>query len=143
MGRGENSGEKLEQCPGGSRLFALLPRTVAFDWIYDVGNRGIRPSRVEGTPLGYTCTHQTKQGIALKAGLLAMLALARTGLHGYFKKAHSCALSDTQGSTTNAQVDCCCWLCRSCRNFGASNNASANSSGGRHGHASPVRMRPI
>jgi hypothetical protein len=49
----------------------------------------------------------------------------------------------TQGSTTNAQVDCRCWLCRSRRNFGASNNASANFSAGRHDHASSLRVRPI
>ena len=35
----------------------------------------------------------------------------------------------------NDQVDCCRWLCLSRRNFGASNNASANSSTGRHGDA--------
>src|SRR6516225_2333474 len=42
----------------------------------------------------------------------------------------------------NAQVVCCCWLL-SLRNFGPSNNASANSSAGRHDHASSSRMRPI
>jgi hypothetical protein len=42
----------------------------------------------------------------------------------------------------NAQVDCCCWLCRSRRNFGASNNACADSSVGRYDHAGSLRMRP-
>jgi hypothetical protein len=43
----------------------------------------------------------------------------------------------------NDQVNCCCWLCRSRRNFGASNNTSAGSSAGRHDHASSLGMRPV
>jgi len=42
----------------------------------------------------------------------------------------------------NAQVDCCCWLCRSRRNFGASNNARDATSAGWHDHASSLGMRP-
>src|SRR6266480_1038743 len=41
----------------------------------------------------------------------------------------------------NDQVDCCCWLCLSRRNFGASNDARADSSAGRHDHASRRRLR--
>jgi hypothetical protein len=41
----------------------------------------------------------------------------------------------------NDQVDCCCWLCRSPRNFGASNNAGPAYSAGRHIHASSLRVR--
>jgi glucose/arabinose dehydrogenase len=47
-----------------------------------------------------------------------------------------------QGSAENDQVDCCCWLCRSHRNFGSSNNTSTASSAGQHDHASSLRMRP-
>jgi hypothetical protein len=43
----------------------------------------------------------------------------------------------------NDQVNCCCWLCRSRLNFGASNNTSAGSSAGRHDHASSLGMRPV
>src|SRR5262245_30019066 len=42
----------------------------------------------------------------------------------------------------NDQVDCCCWLRRSRRNFGASNNACADFSVERNHHASSLRMRP-
>src|SRR5882724_2948304 len=41
----------------------------------------------------------------------------------------------------NDQVDCCCWLCLSRRNFGASNDARADSSAGRHDHANPCWLR--
>jgi hypothetical protein len=41
----------------------------------------------------------------------------------------------------NDQVDRCCWLL-SPRNFGASNNTSADPSAGRHYHASSFGMRP-
>src|SRR6266511_352011 len=41
----------------------------------------------------------------------------------------------------NDQVDCCCWLCLSRRNFGASNDARADSSAGRHEHANPCWLR--
>jgi hypothetical protein len=43
----------------------------------------------------------------------------------------------------NDQIDCCCWLCRSRRNFGASNNTGDDSSAGRHDHASPLGVRPV
>src|SRR5215469_2483199 len=52
------------------------------------------------------------------------------------KKAHGKDREDK-----NDQVDCCCWLCLSRRNFGARNNACADSSVGRHDHASSPRMR--
>src|SRR5262245_26489168 len=42
----------------------------------------------------------------------------------------------------NDQVDCCCWLCRSRRNFGTSDNAGADFSVERRHHASSLRMRP-
>jgi hypothetical protein len=42
----------------------------------------------------------------------------------------------------NDQVNRCCWLCLSRRNFGASNNASAYSSTRWHDHASSLGMRP-
>jgi hypothetical protein len=41
----------------------------------------------------------------------------------------------------NAQVNSCCWLL-SVRSVSASNDASANSSAGRHDHASALGMRP-
>jgi hypothetical protein len=42
----------------------------------------------------------------------------------------------------NDQVDCCCWLCLSLRNFGGSNEARAHSSAGRLDHTSRCRLRP-
>src|SRR6516225_683728 len=41
----------------------------------------------------------------------------------------------------NGQVDCCCWLCLSRRNFGASNDPRADSSAGRRDHTGSPRLR--
>jgi hypothetical protein len=41
----------------------------------------------------------------------------------------------------NDQVDCCCWLCLSCRDIGASNDTRADSSVGQHGNASRLGLR--
>jgi hypothetical protein len=41
----------------------------------------------------------------------------------------------------NVQVDCCCWLCLSHRNIGASNDTRADSSAERHDHKNRCRLR--
>jgi hypothetical protein len=45
-----------------------------------------------------------------------------------------------QREEKNDQVDCCCWLCFSRRNIGASNDASSACSAGPHDNASPYGL---
>jgi hypothetical protein len=47
-----------------------------------------------------------------------------------------------QREERNDQVDRCCWLCFGPHNIGTSNDARADSSAGRHDHASCLRLWP-
>ena len=80
---------------------------------------------------------------ALFHGLVVQPAFSRVVVLIHLRGSPSQCVREEKQEEYNAQVVCCCWLCVSRHNFGTSNNASANSSAGRHDHASSSRMRPI